>query len=293
MFFRKKREQQPQPTWLKWAVLAFIVLAIISNNHRKTNGEPTPLENALHKTAADIENNKTVNFAELKNRITTDYVPLRAQDIKPGKGPPVVCGQTVAIAYQSFSVEGKTLEDKADKDKPLRFTVGEGAVMPALEEGVIDMKPGGKRRLTSPPAMAYGSETFARKDMPADAPVRFEVELLSATPALPENAPYRIAVKQEGQGSTIGCGQSVQARVTIWTIDGVMVFTTKEPIRFTPGKSEIFMGLEQGVLGMREQGSARTLIVPPAYQKTLNGNAPAVDFPFPKAQTVLVEVETQ
>jgi hypothetical protein len=35
----------------------------------------------------------------------------------------------------------------------------------------------------------------------------------------------------------------------------------------------------------------RTLVVPPPFQKTMNGNPAAIDFPFPENQTVLVDIE--
>jgi hypothetical protein len=73
---------------------------------------------------------------------------------------------------------------------------------------------------------------------------------------------------------------------------GNKLFSTPadKPLTFTPGKSEVFLGLEQGIIGMA-RGAKRTLVVPPVLQKTLLGNAPTIDFPLPKEQTVLVDVE--
>ena len=84
-----------------------------------------------------------------------------------------------------------------------------------------------------------------------------------------------------------------KSQVTVWSVDGKKLFSTKDkgqPLTFTPGKSEVFLGLEQGVIGMAA-GEMRTLIVPPGFQKAMDGNPPTTDFLLPKDQTVLVDVE--
>jgi len=296
MFFRKKRQQPHYPSWLKWAALAFLVVTIIGN-HKNPGSEPTALDAALQKTATDIESNKTISFSDIKSRIAAGYAPpLQWQDTTAGSGAAAVCGQTVSIAYQTYASDGKELADKADSGHPLQLAIGDGTAMPALEQGVAGMKPGGKRSITALPALAYGIDKFARKDMPTDAPVRFDVTLLSAEPALPDTktAPLRITSRQDGQGAPITCGQTIKAHVTMWSMGGSQLYTSKDgpPLEITPGKGDLFLGLELGVIGMREHGATRTLIVPPAYQKTISGDDPNTDFSFPDAQTVLVDVET-
>jgi len=44
------------------------------------------------------------------------------------------------------------------KDKPYRFQLGTGEVIEGFDEGLVDMCPGEKRRLTVPPHLAYGHE---------------------------------------------------------------------------------------------------------------------------------------
>ncbi|KAI3906120.1 hypothetical protein MKW92_014797 [Papaver armeniacum] len=61
----------------------------------------------------------------------------------------------------------------------ISFTLGNGDVIKGLEDGINGMQVGDKRRLTIPPSMGYcGSK--ARSDVPADAWLVFEVELISA-----------------------------------------------------------------------------------------------------------------
>jgi len=43
-------------------------------------------------------------------------------------------------------------------DTPVTFVLGEGYAIPGIDEGVAQMKVGGKYRLILPPELAYGEE---------------------------------------------------------------------------------------------------------------------------------------
>lgn len=281
-WFGRKRKEQPAPPWMKWLLIVFVLYAVVSNMGKDKPGDkPAPLKSAMN----DIES--SINLSEYKGKIFPDSdVPLRIKELAAGSGNPAICGQDVKIAYASFFPDGKLAEKSASKDTPLAFRIGDGEAMPALEQGVIGMREGGSRSVIASPSMATGMDT-SKSDL-----VRLDIELLSLSPTLPnfESTPYRIAEVAAGARATVLCGQPVKAKVTVWSTEGKKLFAAKEPLEFTPGKSETFLGLEQGVIGMRV-GGMRTLVVPPTFQKTMHGNKPVVDIPLPKTQTVLVDVE--
>lgn len=280
-WFGKKRENPPTPPWMKWLLILFVLYAVLANMGKGPGGKP----GALEKAADDIQS--SINLSEYKDKVFPDSeAPLRIRELAGGAGNPAVCGQDVSIAYDAFLPDGKAAGKSASKEAPLSFRIGSGKTMAALEEGVIGMKEGGRRSIIAAPGMTKGLNTES-SDL-----VRLDVELLALAPALPdmESTPYRIAEVTPGARAVITCGHSISAKVTVWDMEGKKLFSSAEPVQFIPGKSEVFLGLEQGVIGMR-RGGVRTLIVPPAFQKTMHGNKPAVEIPLPKTQTVLVDVE--
>lgn len=294
VFGRRKKARPPTPSWVKWMLILFVFYAFVSNLNRDRDADGSRTRQSIDKAARELKPSNFVNLSEYKNKIFPEGTSLRVKDIVTGKGNPAVCGQEVNIAYEAFLEDGKPTGGVAAKETSLTFRIGEGTAMPALEQGTIGMRPGGKRTLLAKPEMAYGSKGHAREGIPENAMVRFEVELIGATPALPDIAstPYRIFENTSGYGSAITCGRAAKVRLTIWSNDGKKIFATKdnEFLQFVPGKSEVFLGLEQGAIGMRP-GGARTLIVPPSFQKTMHGNKPVASFTFPAGQTVIVDVE--
>lgn len=290
--YGNKTPKEPMPSWLKWALVAFLGYAVI-NAHNK-EGAPSLTTQAEN---LELSIDKVFDFSSFKNKVFPSFgAALRVKDIAPGKGFPAVCGQEVKIAYATYFANEKPVGDTATAETPLVFRIGEGKVMPVFEQSVIGMLPGGKRSVLASPPMSYGIKEFARDNVPANVSVRFDIELLEALPALPDAdaSPYRIAEVSRGPGNILLCGQSITAKVTVWDTEGTKLYpleTDAPPVTFAPGKSEVFLGLEQGVIGM-PPGSMRTLVVPPAFQGTMHGNKPVIAIPLPKHKTVLVDVES-
>ncbi|MDX1974128.1 MAG: FKBP-type peptidyl-prolyl cis-trans isomerase [Rickettsiales bacterium] len=290
--FFKKREKQPTPPWIKWLLLGFIGYAIIINQNK--DGEP---RKALDKAAEELHPKKLFGYDSFKSKLfPTMQNDLLIKEVKPGNGEPVGCAQEVRIAYTTSLADGTSLPDQVSADKPLTYRIGEGKVMPVFERAIVGMTPQGKRSVAAQPALTYGAEGFARDDMPRDQEIVFDIELLDAKPTLPapRDTPYRMFTQRGGNGATISCGMPVTVALTMWDMEGKRLYpkddTTPTPLTFTPGKSEVFMGLEQGVMGT-SPGTQRLLIVPPAMQKTMHGNQPTITIPLPNKQTVLVELE--
>ena len=97
------------------------------------------------------------------------------EDLKVGNGPEAKRGKMVGMYYEGkLKSNGKTF-DSTLNGKPFRFRLGSGEVIKGWDVGIDGMKVGGKRRLTIPPQMAYGSKG-AGGDIPPNAHLVFEVE---------------------------------------------------------------------------------------------------------------------
>merc|ERR1712110_467523 len=72
---------------------------------------------------------------------------------------------------------GKEFDSSYKRGDPFTFTLGGGQVIKGWDQGLMDMCPGEKRRLTIPPHLGYG-DRGAGADIPGGAWLVFEVELL-------------------------------------------------------------------------------------------------------------------
>ncbi len=114
----------------------------------------------------------------------SNLTQLEATDLKPGTGAAAHAGQTVSVHYTGWLYDGAAADHKGrkfdsskDRGEPFSFRLGAGQVIPGWDHGVEGMNVGGERRLTIPPAMAYGSRG-AGGVIPPNATLVFDVELL-------------------------------------------------------------------------------------------------------------------
>ncbi len=113
--------------------------------------------------------------SENQSTRTTDS-GLIIEDKVLGDGDEAISGKTVTVNYTGTLVNGDQFDSSIGR-APFSFPLGAGRVIKGWDEGVAGMKVGGKRILTIPPDLGYGSRG-AGNVIPANATLIFEVDLL-------------------------------------------------------------------------------------------------------------------
>lgn len=102
---------------------------------------------------------------------------LKYEDLLEGEGDVAAAGATVKVHYTGWLSSGQKFDSSLDRNAPFSFPLGGGRVIRGWDEGVQGMKVGGRRKLTIPPQLGYGS-SGAGGVIPPNATLVFEVELL-------------------------------------------------------------------------------------------------------------------
>ena len=105
---------------------------------------------------------------------------LKIEDLTEGDGELAQAGHRVSVHYTGWLQDGDKFDSSVDRNQPFDFTLGKGMVIRGWDEGVAGMKVGGKRRLTIPPQLGYGSQG-AGGVIPPNATLVFDVELLAVS----------------------------------------------------------------------------------------------------------------
>jgi FKBP-type peptidyl-prolyl cis-trans isomerase FkpA len=100
-------------------------------------------------------------------------------DLVVGTGATASTGRSLNVAYTGWLYDPARPESKGTQFESgtYGFTLGTGNVIRGWDLGLVGMRVGGRRRLTIPPELAYGSS--GQGPIPPNASLVFDVELLN------------------------------------------------------------------------------------------------------------------
>jgi FKBP-type peptidyl-prolyl cis-trans isomerase FkpA len=104
---------------------------------------------------------------------------LQVQELRVGTGAQATTGRTVTVRYTGWLYNSSQPENKGTQfdSNSIPFVLGAGQVIRGWDQGIVGMRVGGQRRLTIPPALAYGA-AGRPPTIPPNATLIFDVELL-------------------------------------------------------------------------------------------------------------------
>jgi FKBP-type peptidyl-prolyl cis-trans isomerase len=108
----------------------------------------------------------------------TEVAELQKIDVKEGTGDPVQPGATITAHYTgAVAATGTIFQSSKEFGKPIQF--GLNQVIKGWTDGVPGMKVGGIRRLVIPAEQAYGASPPYGSQIPPNAALVFDIELVS------------------------------------------------------------------------------------------------------------------
>jgi FKBP-type peptidyl-prolyl cis-trans isomerase len=193
-----ENQKQQLPPWLKKGNKIHINMSVVSIKSMEEFRKDMEAKQATMQQEAQA---KAAQQMPIDDKTLQDYFTannIKAQKTasglyytvqKPGSGAQITKGQTVSFRYTGKTLEGKTFDSNIGKPDPLTFVVGQGQMIPGVDEGVALLKKGAKAVFYLPSPLAYGTQSPSA-DIPANSILIFDVEVTdvkdaSQAPAAP------------------------------------------------------------------------------------------------------------
>lgn len=197
---------------------------------------------------------------------------LKYWDIKVGEGTAAELGSTVEQHMSVWYKDGDLFHSSRQLGRPETQRVGLFPVK-GWNEGMVGMKPGGKRCLEIPPALAFGEEGRPGQ-IPPNSTFIIEVDLLTVTPPIRQRSVEGIeqivtesGLKywdlKVGAGDSPGETSTVVVHYTGWLADGTIFDSSVE--RGQPAElkvNRVIKGWIEGLQSMKVGGLRRLEISP-------------------------------
>ncbi len=98
--------------------------------------------------------------------------------VRGGRGEGAKQGNTVTILYSGYILDSRGNKNSIDREVIHTFTLGQGEVIRAWEDGVLGMRVGESIEITAPPSYAYGDNDEI-PFLPPNSTLFFEITMMS------------------------------------------------------------------------------------------------------------------
>jgi len=111
---------------------------------------------------------------------------LQYKDEKVGTGTAAQPGNVVWIDYTGWVMPDLKEFDSTKYRRPLNIVLGGGQMCRGVDDGVQNMKIGGKRLLLVPPDLGYPKGSSTSRTIPPNSSLKYEITLVHVGPKMPK-----------------------------------------------------------------------------------------------------------
>ncbi|XP_032472617.1 peptidyl-prolyl cis-trans isomerase FKBP10 isoform X3 [Phocoena sinus] len=205
-----------------------------------------------------------------------DAVQLETLELPPGCVRRAVAGDFMRYHYNGSLMDGTLFDSSYSRNGTYNTYVGQGYVIPGMDQGLQGSCMGERRRITIPPHLAYGENGTGDK-IPGSAVLIFDVHIIDFhNPADPVEI-KTLSRPPETCNETAKLGDFVRYHYNCSLLDGTKLFSSHDygaPQEATLGAHKVIEGLDTGLQGMCV-GERRQLVVPPHLAHGESGDPPA------------------
>ncbi|KAK2489559.1 hypothetical protein MC885_003439 [Smutsia gigantea] len=193
-----------------------------------------------------------------------DTVQLETLELPPGCVRRAVPGDFMRYHYNGSLMDGTLFDSSYSRNHTYNTYVGQGYIIPGMDQGLQGACMGEHRRITIPPHLAYGENGTGDK-IPGSAVLIFDVYVIDFhNPADPVEI-KTLSRPLETCNKTSKLGDFVRYHYNCSLLDGTKLFSSHDygaPQEVTLGANKVIEGLDTGLQGMCV-GEKRQLVVPP------------------------------
>ncbi len=107
---------------------------------------------------------------------------VRKDLVVPEQGVASKPGDRVTLHYELRLGDGTLIDSSWDRGTPIEVVLGDGQLVPGIEQGLVGLRRFGRRRIVVPPELGFGEEGVADR-VPPRAILYVTVELMELEPA--------------------------------------------------------------------------------------------------------------
>nr|XP_031532165.1 peptidyl-prolyl cis-trans isomerase FKBP10 isoform X1 [Vicugna pacos] len=193
-----------------------------------------------------------------------DTIQLETLELPPGCVRRAVAGDFMRYHYNGSLMDGTLFDSSYSRNHTYNTYVGQGYIIPGMDQGLQGSCMGERRRITIPPHLAYGENGTGDK-IPGSAVLIFDVHVIDFhNPADPVEI-KTLSRPAETCNETAKPGDFVRYHYNCSLLDGTRLFSSHDygaPQEATLGANKVIQGLDIGLQDMCV-GERRQIVVPP------------------------------